>query len=161
MKVPGLADPVIHSCIEDIGIGRAHLDLGATRFFVIRQPGGQFIPSCAAVSGFKQAASTRVSPEMAYGRHVNNVRICRVSGDTGDLMGLLKPHIDKCFPTVGRLVDSVTPTAAVAVVGLAGADPDDIGIALKKSHVTDRAASIVVKNRRPSDAGIGRFKHAS
>ncbi len=80
---------------------------------------------------------------MPDGRNIHDIRIGGMGGDTGDLMRILKPHSSERSSAVRGFVNPIPPTAAVAVVGFAGAHPDDIGISLEKSHISDRAAAVI------------------
>ena len=62
---------------------------------------------------------------------------------------------------VGRLVDAVAPRRALAVVRLAGADPDEIGIALRDRDVADRHQPLVLELGLERGAVVDGLPHAA
>ena len=62
---------------------------------------------------------------------IDDVGVGGVGEYAGYLMSILQADVLECFAAVGGLVDAISPGYAVPVVGLTGADPDDVGIGLK------------------------------
>ena len=60
---------------------------------------------------------------------------------------------------VNRLVDAVAPRRALAVVRLAGADPDEVGVALRHRDVADRHQSLALELRLERRAVVDRLPH--
>src|SRR5215471_10246267 len=86
---------------------------------------------------------------MAQRRHVNRIGIPLVDNNAGDCLGFSQPHIGEGLSAIGRLINAVTRGRALPIIGLAGSDPDDIGILLADVNVTDRRCSIALEYRLP------------
>ena len=112
---------------------------------VVGQPGGELGPAAAAIGGLEEAAVTGVAPEVADRRDIDDVRIGRVGHHPGDLAGVAQPHTRERVAAVCGLPDPIAPPHAVPIVGLSGADPDDVGVGLEEGDVTDREGGLVSK----------------
>ena len=147
--------------VERVRIARIHARLDRARPSVVRQVAGQLRPRLAAVDRLEESAVADLAPDVPRGRDVDDVRIGRVHDDGSDRVGVLQPHVGEGLSAVGRLVDAVAPRRGVASALFAGADPDDVGILLEDRDVADRRRAVVVEDRRPGDAGVGRLEHAA
>ena len=64
-------------------------------------------------------------------------------------------------PGVGRTVDPVAFPDVAADVGLARADPDDVGVGRRHRDRADRRYRLLVEDRLPLQAAVDRFPHAA
>src|SRR6185295_765609 len=85
----------------------------------------------------------------------------RVDDDAIDVARGRQPHLRPGLAAVDRLVDAVAPRRALPVVRLAGADPDEIGIALRDGDGADRDEALVLELRLERRARRGRLPHAA
>ena len=65
---------------------------------------------------------------MAEHRDIDYVGILRIDDDTGDGLGTLQTHLREGLAGISRFIDAVAKAGTLSIVGLAGTDPDDVGI---------------------------------
>ena len=94
---------------------------------------------------------------MSEHRHVNYVRILRIDDDAGDRLRILEAHLREGLAAIGRFIDAVAEARTLAVIGLAGPYPNDVGIRRRNGDVPNRSSRIGVENRRESRAVIDGF----
>ena len=111
-------------------------------------------PGLATVGGLVDAALRAGRPDRAHGAHPEGVRIVRVQDDPVDLAGLLEAHELPGRAAVHGAVDARARIGRVAGVPLAGADPDDVAVAVVHGDRTDVGDPLVVEERRPGVAGV-------
>ena len=117
------AAPLIHRRVENPVVGRIHHEIVRAGVVVHLQ---RLLPGPAAVGRLVDAALA-AGPEQAAGRRdEHDVVVARIDDDAVDEARGLEPHVRVGLAAVGRLVDAVAPARALAVVRLAGADPDQI-----------------------------------
>ena len=86
------------------------------------------LPGLAAIRRLEKTALRIRAEEMAHGRHVNDARIGRVHDDAADGLRVVQPEMIPGFAAVGGAPDAVADRRTLAIVGLAGADVDDVRI---------------------------------
>ena len=106
------------------------------------------LPGQAAICRLVDASFASRPEEWAGRGHEHHVVVHRIDDDPVD--GLRTPESDvlERAASVGRLVDTFAPRRALPIVGLAGADPDHIGIRLRHRNGADRKQPLVLKQRR-------------
>ena len=72
-----------------------------------------------------------------------------------------EPNIDERLATVGRFIDTIAPANAIACAGLSGAHPDNVGVGLKDTDITDVRSAVIFENRRPRCSSVSRLPHTS
>ena len=112
------------------------------------------LPGLAAVERPVDAAVLVRAPEVALGGDVDDVGIDRVDDDAADEAGLGQAHVLPGLAGVLGLVDAVAGGHGIAGRGLARADPDDIGVALRDGHRADRDRRFLVEGGGPVQPGI-------
>ena len=115
----------------------------------------------AAVDGLVDASIAAGSPQAAGCGHEHDLVVLRIDDDAIDVARGAETHVGVGLAAVGRLVDAVAPRRALAVVRLAGADPDEIGIGLRDRHVADRHQALVLELRLERRAVVRGFPHAA
>ena len=130
---------------EGFGIARMHDEIHDASLLV-EMPNTQ--PFFSAVRGLEQAAFFVGAIETAEGADVDDVGILGVDDDFADLEGELQAHVFPGLAAVGGLVDAVAEGDAVARVGLAGADPDDMAIAGRDGDSADRYGIFLIELMR-------------
>src|SRR5262249_4965263 len=118
-------------------------------------------PRLAAVCGLEDAAIAAGAPQAAGGRDEHDVVVARIDDDAVDVARRAQAHVDVGLAAVGRLVDAVAPAGALPVVRLAGADPDEIGIALRDGDVANRHQADVLELRLERRAAVRGLPHAA
>ena len=81
--------------------------------------------------------------------------------NTPNMLRLLEADLGKGGATIGGLVHPVAPARALAVVGLTGADIEDIRMALTHREVTNASGFKVLKNGLESRSIIDGFEDAT
>ena len=112
-------------------------------------------PVAAAVGRLVDAASAAGTPERTGRRDVDDVVVGRIDDDPIDVPRVAQPHVREGRATVGGLVHALAPARGLAIVRLAGADPDEIRVRLRHRDVADRHEPLVLQERGPQSA-VGR-----
>ena len=73
----------------------------------------------------------------------------------------VESHMIPGLATVSGFVNTVAPGRTLAIVRLAGTDPDDRGIGRSDGKIADRRIQFLVKDRSERDAAIGGFPDAA
>jgi hypothetical protein len=89
------------------------------------------------------------------------ILIARIDRDRCDLLTVAKAEMFPRLAAVGRSVDAVAGSEIGTLQALAAADVDDVRIGRRNGEIADRASGLVVKDRLPCAAGIGRFPDAA
>src|SRR4051794_25954598 len=89
---------------------------------------------------------------MAQGGDKYDIGILRMNGDPANVLRVAQAHVLPAFAAVQRAIDAVPPTDAVASVGLAGADPNDVRVARSHGHGAQILGRLAVKDRLPGFA---------
>src|SRR5262249_25519795 len=103
----------VNGHVDEAGLLVEELDLG---------------PGPAAVAGLVQPALGVWRPDVAQGRDVDDVRFLGMNHDPANVPSVAQAGVVPGLAAVGRFVNAVAIADAVARVGLAGADIEDIGI---------------------------------
>ena len=158
VEAPRRAPALVRRGVEHVRVRRVHHDIGEAGVVVDEV---RVRPGLAAVGRLEQAA-LGVRPEQVAERgDVDDVRILRVDDDAADALGFLQPDVLERLAGVGRLVDAGAERRALAVVRLAGADVDDVGVGRRDRDVADRRDRVLVEDRRPGRAVVGRLPDAA
>ncbi len=149
---------VCHSAGEqDARIVRIETDVGSAGVFADEQ---HALPRLAAVGGAIDAALLVGAEGVAKDRGISNVGIRRMHDHGADLPDLL-PDVLPRFAGVGRFVDAVARLDVAANVRLAGADVDHVRVRRRDGEGADGRDRLVVEDRLPVDAAVGRFPDAA
>src|SRR5439155_6308791 len=119
---------------DRVRVGRVHHHVDDAGLVVLVP---DLLPVLAAVGGLVDAALLVGTVAASQGADVDNVGVLGVNEDLADLKRLLEAHVLPGAAAVGRFVDAVAVGDAVARVGLAGADPDDVLVGRGHAHVAD------------------------
>src|SRR5260370_6014327 len=117
--------------------------MGNARIFVNEL---NVVPRLTAVSCFVNPPRFVGTKQVTENRHVNYVGILRIDDDARDGLRILEAHLREGLAAVGRFIDAVTKAGTLAVVGLAGAHPDDFGVRPSNRDVSNRSRSISTKD---------------
>ena len=153
-----LALPLVGRRVERVRIARIHGDVDEPRVLVDELRVGPRLP---AVGRLEQPALPVRAEQVAGRRDIDDVGVCRVNDDAADVLRVGEPHEGPRRAAVGRFVDAVAPRRALAVVRLAGADPDDVRVGARDGDVADRRRAEVVEDRRPRRSAVHRLPHAA
>src|SRR5262245_20126237 len=91
----------------------------------------------------------------------HTVGVFRINDDRADLLSVAQPHIPPGLPAVGRFVNAVAGRKIGALQTFAAADVNNVGIGRRDSQIADRPGRLVIEDRSPRQAIIGRLPHAS
>ena len=61
--------------------------------------------------------------------------------------GLIEPHMLPIGATIKGTVNTVAVRRTLAIVGLTGTNPNEVGILLRDRYVTNRRGRLIIKNR--------------
>ena len=89
------------------------------------------------------------------------VRIARVDDDLRDLLAVAQAQMRPRRAGVGGLVDAVAGGEVRPLQAFAAADVDDVRIGRRDRDGADRSGGLVVEDRRPRPAGVGRLPDAA
>ena len=149
---------LIHRRNQDIRVLRVHHDIRTAREVIYKE---NTLPSLSTIGGLVDAALLITTPETAHRRHVEDIRVGWMHHNTPNMLCLLKTNLGEGCATIRGLVHPVTPARALAVVGLTGADIEDIRMALAYREVTDTAGFKVLENGLEGGAIVGGFEDAT
>ena len=138
------AAPLIRRGEHDARIGRGHHQVVRARFVVDAE---HMLPRAAAVGGLVHAAIAASTEERSGRRHEHDVVVVRVDDDAVDRARIRQPHMLERRAAVSRFVHAAAERTRLPVVRLAGAEPDEIRIALRHGHVADGNQAFVLELR--------------
>ena len=119
------------------------------------------LPRVARVIAHEHTAFLVRTEGVSDRRHVDLLRVERVDDDARDVPGVGEAEMPPRLPAVGGLVHAVAERDRVADVRLAGPDVDHLGIGRVDRHVADRLHRLLVEQRCPTRASVGRLPHAA
>src|SRR5260370_18262488 len=128
--------------------------MGNARIFVNEL---NVVPRLPAVSGFVTPPRFVGTKQVTENRHVNYIGILRIDDNACYGLRILQAHLREGLAAVGRFIDAVTKAGTLAVVGLAGAHPDDFGVRRSNRDISNRSSRISINNRLESCAVIRSF----
>src|SRR5262249_6728781 len=109
----------------------------------------------------EQAAVAAGAPQRPLGGDVDDVGVARVDQDFADVLGVLEADVLPGLAAVVGAVDAVAVGDAALAVVLPRTDPDDVRVLRVEGDVADRVGALVVEDRRPAGAGVGRLPDAA
>ena len=115
----------------------------------------------AAVGRAEDAALRVRSVRMAEHRDEEPVRILRIDVDLRDHLALAQTEMRPRLAGVGRLVHAVARREIGANDARARADVDDVRIGRRDGDRADRSGRLLVEQRLPVRAVVGRAPHAA
>ena len=89
------------------------------------------------------------------------VRILRIHGHRGDLLRIGQPAVRPCGATVVRAIHAITHRQVRALQSLTRADVDRARGGRRHRECADGPGGLVVEDRLPGSAGVGRPPHAA
>src|SRR5262249_6726490 len=144
--------------VEDLIVHRVHHQIVGSGVIVHLE---HLRPRLAGVSRLVDAALAARPPQAAGRGHEHDVVVPRIDQDAVDVARRRKAHARPGLAAVDRLVDAVAPRCALAVVRLAGANPHEIGVALRHGDVADPDQTLILELRLEGRAAVGRLPHAA
>src|SRR6185437_354369 len=96
-----------------------------------------------------------------YRGDVDDVRVRWIDGDPADGLRVLEAEVRPVFAAVGGSPDAVSDRRALAVVGLAGADVDDVRVVGGDADCADGLVGLLVEHRLPVRAAVLRLPDAA
>ena len=147
-----------HGGVDDIGIRRIDLDVGAAGVFVLRN---NFLPVLAAIGRTVKAALFAGTVRVAEDGGENPVWIARIDGERGDLLAVAKAEMGPGLARVGGFVDAVADGEIGAMQSFAAGDINDVGIGGSDRDGADGLRGFVIEDGIPGAAVIVRFPDAA
>src|SRR5207248_3053692 len=89
------------------------------------------------------------------------IRIARIDDDRGDLLAVVEAEVLPRFAGVGGFVDAVAGGEIGTLQTFAAANVDDVRIGRRNGDRADRAGRLIVEDRRPDAAVVGRLPDAA
>ena len=87
-----------------------------------------------------------------------SIGIARIDGDLRDLLTVAQPEVRPGFARVRRLVDSVAHGQIRTMQAFTAADVDHVRIRNRNRHRSDGTGRLVVEDRLPGSAVVGRLE---
>src|SRR5262249_52127320 len=120
------------------------------------------VPGLAAIARAEDAAFFLRSRESSGDTGVDRIGILGMNDVLADAPALREPHVLPRRARVGGLVDAVALHIAVADgTSFARAGPDGLGIAGRDRKRADRLRALLIEDRDPALAGVGRLPDAA
>jgi hypothetical protein len=94
-------------------------------------------------------------------RHENAVRVPWIDEHRADLPRVPQPEVLPAASGVGRFVDAVADRQVGPLEAFAAADVDDVRIGRRDGNRADRLRRLIVEQRRPGVAVVGRLPDAA
>ncbi len=158
VQAPGAPPVGVHPGVDDAGIRRIDLDVGAAG---IRVEVEHLRPGPAAVGRLEEAALLVRAPLVTERGDVGDVRVSRVDADARDPLGVGEAEMRPRLAGVGRPIDAVAERHAVARIALARAYPHDVAIGGRDGDRADREHRLMIEKRPERRARVGRLPDAA
>src|SRR5262249_12612465 len=123
--------------------------------------GKDTVPGLAAVGGAVNAALGVGAVGVAQHGDEDAVGVARVDEDGGNLLAVAQADVLPRLAAVGRFVDAVAGGQVGPLQALAAADVEDVGVGGGDGQGADGAGGLVVEDRHPGAAGVGRLPDAA
>ena len=147
-----------HRRVDDVRVRGIDVDVLAAGVLVLEQ---HALEGAAAVGRAKDAALLIRPVRMAERRDEQPVRVPRVDRELGNLLRVAQAEMRPCLAGVGGLVDAVADGEVRARQALAAPDVQDVRIGGRDGDPPDRSGRLVVEDRFPRAAGVGRLPDAA
>jgi hypothetical protein len=144
--------------VDGVGVARVDEHLIGARVFVLVE---DFLERAPAVGRAKDAALGVGAVGVTEDGHEEAVLVARVDADGGDHLAFAQPQMRPRLAGVGRLVHPVADGQVGADDPRTASDIDRIGIGRCDGDGADRAGGLVVEDRDPVGAVVGRPPHAA
>src|SRR5579872_4735520 len=120
-----------------------------------------FVPGLAAVHSAENS-TLGVRPErMAQRCDINNVRILWIDNHFADRSRVVQAYVFPGLPAVDCFINSISVRDIATNTSFASSHINDVWIGGRNRQASDRADSLLVKNRRPQHRAVGRFPNAT
>src|SRR6266404_3963442 len=150
--------PLIRRGIKNVRALRIHGDVAHSRVVIYLQ---DLRPRFSPVRRLVNAALRIRPPQMPQRRHVQHIRISRMNHNAPNVTRCAQPHVLPSLSSVQRFIGSVAPRRTLPIVRFARPHPHHRRIRWCDSDVADRRYSLLVENRRPRGAIVGRLPNAT
>jgi hypothetical protein len=147
-----------HRCVHDVRVGRIDVHVLAAGVLVLVE---HLLERLAAVGRAENAAFFVRPVRMAQHGHEESIGILRIDFDLRNLLAITEPQVCPRLAGVRRLVDAVAHRQIGPLQALAAPHIDDVGIGRRDGDPPNRSGGLVLEDRRPRAAGVGRFPHAA
>ena len=101
------------------------------------------------------------SVRMAERRDKQSIGIFRIDDDVRDLLRIAQAEMHPGLAAVGGFIETIARREVRALLSLARADVDHRWTRRRDGNRSDRAGGLVVEDRLPRAAGVGRLPHAA
>ena len=145
---------LVRGGVDGVWIGGVEFDIRYPRVLVdleYRSPGD------TAVCGPVHAALATGGPQRPLGRYQHRIAVARIDENLADVLRCGEPHLLPGAASVEAPVYAAAPGHVAAADVLAGTDPDHVRVVRIDGDGADRVRRLVIEDRRPGDAGIGRL----
>ena len=157
-EAPDVPAPLVGRGVDNVGVPGREFDVRGAGVLI---EGEHLLPAAAAVRGPVDAALAAGRPQWPLGRDQHGVSVPGVDQYLADVLAGGKPHLLPRAAPVAAAVEPGPPPHVPAAHVLAGAHPDDLGVAGVEGDVADRIGGLVIEDRRPGGAGVAGLPHAS
>ena len=144
--------------VDDVGVGRIDVDVLAAGVLVLEQ---HVLERLAAVGRAEDAALLVRAVGMAERGDEQAIRVLRIDRELRNLLRVAQAEMRPGLAGVGRFVDAVADGEVRARQPFAAADVDDVRIGRRDGDPADRSGRLVVEDRLPGAAGVGRLPDAA
>ena len=145
-------------CVDDLGVRRVYGDIveagvGIDVFGLV--------PRFAAIDGFEEAAFGVLPEEMAHDGGEYDLGVGGIDGDAVDGLGVFEAEVCPGFAAVDGAPHAVADRRALAVVGFAFANVDDVGVGRGDGDGADGLVGLVIELGFPVVTAIGGFPQSA
>ena len=147
-----------HAGVDHVEVRRVDVDVGAAG---LRVDVELTLPVLPAVDGLEYAALFVGTPFMPHPARVDDIGIVGVDANPRDPIGILEADVRPRIAAIVRPVHAIAERGVVAWVLLARADVDDLGVRRRQLDRADRDDVLLVEDRLPRRAAVGRFEDAA
>src|SRR5215207_1564053 len=148
---PWFALETPHSCVKDVWVRRIYFEI---RDAVLIVDVESFGPGFAAVSGHKHTALIVRAKGVSECADVDDVRVLRINGDSGNAFGIFETHVLPGLTAVGRFVNTIAERNAVSNIRFAGPYPNYLRITRRQCDVADRDCSLSLEDGSPFNSTV-------
>ena len=144
--------------VHGLRVARVKGNVDAARVFIFIE---DLLERAAPVRRAKNASLFIGTVRVAQDGHEQPVRIVRIDDDLRDLLTIAESQMGPGLTGVGGLVDTVAGRQVGSLETLATSYIDDVRIRQGDGDGTDRAGGLVVEDRSPDAAVVGRLPDAA
>ena len=154
VETPWGAPALVGRSVEHVGVDRIQRQRADASVFVDLE---NLFPAATAVERAEHTSLSSRAPQAPKGSDEHALGIGGIEHDFSDMPRINETLVRPRLACIDRLVHTVAETRALSIVGLAGADPNDLRVRRRNHNIANRGRRVLVEDGCPRRAVIDRF----